>query len=62
MAYQLLRRVAGEDPNLGLKFPTYHLSYQAQHAREARGAFEALARPGLYVRKMDALFQLNVGK
>lgn len=56
MASQLLRRVAGEDPNLGLKFPTYHLSYQAQHLREARGAFEALARPDLYVKKMDALF------
>lgn len=56
MAYQLLRRVAGEDPDLRLKFPTHHLSYQAEHAREARGVFEVLARTGLYFRKMDALF------
>lgn len=55
MAYQLLRRVAGEDPKLRLKFPSYHQSYQAQHAREARGAFEVLARTGLYFRKMHAL-------
>lgn len=39
MAYQLLRRLAGEDPNLRLKFQTY-LSYQAQHAK-------CLARGGL---------------
>lgn len=62
MAYQLLRRVAGEDPNLRLKFSIHYLRYQAQHTREERKAFEVLARTGLCFRKLGALFYLNVGK